>query len=65
MKGPEKKARMNKVRERDAYTVALLESVRFSSARENRNLTNQPKHFVLERGMRLWIFVELEVEHRH
>jgi hypothetical protein len=40
MKGPEKKARMNKVRERDAYTVALLESVRFSSARENRNLTN-------------------------
>ena len=26
--------------ERDAYTVALLESVRFNSARENRNLTN-------------------------
>lgn len=28
------------MRERDAYTVALLESVRFSSACENRNLTN-------------------------
>jgi hypothetical protein len=40
MKRPEKKARTNRMWERDAYTVALLESVRFSSARENRNLTN-------------------------
>jgi hypothetical protein len=40
MKRPEKKARTNRMRERDAYIVALLESVRFSSARENRNLTN-------------------------
>ena len=28
------------MREWDAYTVARLESVRFNSARENRNLTN-------------------------
>lgn len=37
---PEKKAKANRMRGRDAYTVALLESVRFNSARDNRNLTN-------------------------
>jgi hypothetical protein len=40
MKRLEKKARTNRMREREAYPVAFLESVRFNSARENRNLTN-------------------------
>jgi hypothetical protein len=37
---PEKKAKANRMPGKDAYTVALLESVRFNSARDNRNLTN-------------------------